>query len=842
MIRKSIFLTSTIFTLSAAASAHAQQTPQFDSGSARSDADIIVTATRREERLQDVPIAVTALGGETLRNRGVASVLDLGTSVPGLAVISSQGTEMSVAMFIRGFGSGDSSQGTQDLPVALYIDGVNIPRSQVSGIDLVTPERIEVLRGPQGQLFGRNAHSGAVQIVSKRPSGELQGDFSAGLGTYNTVQAKGRLDLPEIAGFKFQLSGNYRRHDGYINNPFNPNYTNATIAVDPESHTKFVNKNFNGDFFALETYGGRIAIERDFGDLNAFYSYDNTWAEDDQGYNVLYRSKDATPTIFNGFSSTQLGDISFGNFSGPGGSFVPFTQPLQGKNYPRNAAYGIPRIPFINKAHGHIFNLTYQLSDNLTLKALTGQRTISRKGGNILNASISSVMVGQHEYIKSDMFSQEFQAIYTTENFNLTTGALYFEEDVIQEITSHYAFNCLFGPTAGPSCVPGSSQATTVPNPNAFGPNNFKRSFSDTKAYGLYAQGTYTIGPVDVTAGLRYSNDTKKGTRTIDRLQGIDEANGLGLAIRNRFHTSRVDPALTVKYNLNQDVNAYVRYAVGYRDGGSSVRSTTFTAFDEDEMRSWEIGFKSQFWNRRITFNAAAFDNTIKDPQISIQEDPLGDVTLTNFINSPVDRKIKGFELELSANILRGLTLSGNYTYLKSNKLLVGYNISNATSFVPNATFSPTSGLIPDAATIAAHPGSQILLIGPLGTPKHSVTINADYVLPAGGSDILLHFDWTKTTKLLSGSPEITKTNINPDGSFTPLSGFNPGARTDRANARIAFRRIPLLNSSTTGEFSLWVKNLFDHVDRAFGFASGVNGPSIPQPPRTMGADFRVQF
>lgn len=786
-------------------------------------------------------MAVTALGSETLRTRGVATVLDLGTSVPGLAVSPLFGSEMSLALFIRGFGAGDASQGTVDMPVALYIDGVNVPRSQVSGLDLVTPERIEVLRGPQGQLFGRNAHSGVLQIVSKRPSGRWEGDFSAGLGTFNAVQFKGRLDLPEVAGFRMQVSGNFRRRDGYINNLRNPNYANATIITDPASHTRIRDKNLNGDFSALKTHGGRIAVERDFGDLNAFYSYDNTWAKSDQGYNVLYRSKDTTPTIFTGFSPTQLGPVAFGNFSGPGGGQATFTEPLQGSTYPSNAHYAVPRLSFIDKSRGHVLNLTYAATDNFTLRAITGQRTVSHAGGNILNASVSTVMVGQYEYLKSKMFSQELQAIYTTENLNLTGGALYFKEDVGQEITTLYAFNCLFGPFAGSNCVLGSNQATTAPNAAAFGAANFKRSESRTKAYGLYAQGTYTLGPVDLTAGVRYSNDTKKGARTIDRILGIDEPAGIGVARRNRFHTSRFDPAFTVKYNLDDDVNAYVRYAVGYRDGGSSVRSSNFSAFDEDEIKSWEVGFKSRLLDRRLTLNVAAFHNTIKGQQLSIQEDPLGDVTRTNFINSAADRKIKGIEVEISARLSPRLSVGGSYTYLKANNILFGYDNTTLAPFVPNATFSPQTGLIPDAATVAAHPNSQIILVGPLGTPRHSGSINVDYVVPLGVSNVLFHGDWTRTARFLNSSPETARTTISATGVVAPQPGFNAGASANRANARVAFRYIPVAGAATA-EFSLWVKNVFNHADRAFSFVSGINSPTVLQPPRTMGAEFRIQF
>lgn len=841
MTGKYLLLAGTVLTLAGVTPAFAQdaQDAVVDSEPSASN-DIIVTANRREQRLQDVAVAVSALNSEALQTRGIASLGDLSAGkVPGLVISPLFGAETGLQVYVRGFGAGDASQGTQDLPVAIYIDGVNFPRAQGAGLDLVTPERIEVLRGPQGQLFGRNAHSGAVQVISKRPSGHWEGDLLTSMGTYNSTQIKGRLDLPEFEGFRVQLSGNWRKHDGYTKNPFNPNYVNITYIPDPESHAKFKNRNFNGDYLAFETYGGRAAVERDFGDLNFFYSYDNSWGRDDQGVNEFRRS-DQVGTVFTGFSPVPLSDtITFSNLSGPGGTRVFFSNHELGNKFRDSAPYGSPNIGFVTKSEGHILNLTYMASDNLTLKSITGRRIVSREGGQAQNAVVN--ISSSSEYMESKMLSQEFQAIYTTDDFNITAGALYFEEDVLQEIANGVTTNCATSAVAGPACFPGSSQATSGPSLLPPGRSTFKRTTSDTEAYGLYAQGTYFIGDFELTAGVRYSDDTKDGARTIDRPQGIDGPNGIGVVKTNRFHTSRVDPAFTVKYNINDDMNVYGRYAVGYRDGGTSVRSSSFSAFGEDEIESWEIGFKSQWFDRRMTFNAAAFYNTIKNQQISIQEDPLGNVSLTDVINSPQDRTIKGLELDLTVNVLPGLTVSGTYTYLKSEDILMGFDIATKAPFIPTATFTPQTGLIPDAATVAAHPNSQLLLIGPVGTPKHSGSVNVDYVVPMGESNVLFHVDWAASSNFLTASPEITKTNITAAGAVVPLAGYNAGASTNRVNARIAFRDIPI-NSSATAEFGLWAKNLFDHLDSAFAFAVGVNSVIVPQPPRVLGADFRIRF
>lgn len=154
-MKKLLFASAALSALSMPSLAHGQDAAgQAGAG----NADIVVTATRRERRLQEVPLAVTALSGDTLRSRGIENLNDLGPGkIAGLTSYPLNGTETGVALQMRGYGTSDASQGTQDNAVAFYIDGINIPRAQGGALDLITPERIEVLRGPQGQLFGRNA-------------------------------------------------------------------------------------------------------------------------------------------------------------------------------------------------------------------------------------------------------------------------------------------------------------------------------------------------------------------------------------------------------------------------------------------------------------------------------------------------------------------------------------------------------------------------------------------------------------------------------------------------------------------------------------------------------------
>ena len=803
-----------------------------------------MTATRREQRLQEVPLAVTALGAETLRARGIASPADLGTGkVAGLAVSPLFGSEVSLSAAIRGYGTSDPSQGTQDQAVAFYIDGVNLPRAQGMALDLITPERIEVLRGPQGQLFGRNAEAGAIQIVSRRPRGELNGDISVGFGNFDGKMTKGRVDLPAIAGLKIQVSGVYRAHDGYIKNVRNPLLENVSLYTNPNSSFRFPVANYDKDLSALDSHGWRIAAERDFGPLNVFYTYDNSHAEDDQGLTHFVNSPDAG-TIFNPTGGTGPAQI----FTTFGGVFRQF--PLDLGHYPTDAPYSVMYVPLITESQGHLLNLTWRASDHLTLKSITGARDSLRYGGADLTIALSSVQPGSTEYLLSRTFSQEFQAIYDTHGFNLTAGAIYFHESDKDERDANFATNCPAG-IPGAACDPASGEPTRPWYVNPLLPpgfNNFTRQYSTTHAYALYAQASWTPDILDekleLTGGLRYSNDSKRAKRVI--------ASGVALAtpINNEAKTNRVDPAVMVKYKWTPDLNTYVRYARGFRDGGANVRSLTFNAYQAESLDSYEVGLKSQWLDRHLTANVALFHDVVDNQQQSLQTDPAINPSITDTFNVPVKYKTNGVEFELTALVMEGLTISANYTYLDGNMRFAGIDPKTLRSFVlTNPTFNAQGALIPSAADLAAHPNSSMLELYPIMAPKHAGSLSADYDRPVGNMRLLLHADWTRSSEMIAYSP-VRLFTIVTNGVATPKPYYVAPITSNRVNARISLADIQL-SDRVRGELSFYAKNLLNHVDplATFGAGNALN-PTTPRPqsavyigaPRTFGAELRATF
>lgn len=268
----------------------------------------------------------------------------------------------------------------------------------------------------------------------------------------------------------------YRKRGGYFRNVKSALLENITPVSSPYSSFHWKTGDYDNDFRQLKTYGGRIAVERDFGDLNIFYAYDNVWAKDDQAFPQILVSPN-TGTIENpngGITVPPTGPSTI--FTTDGGRYQQF--PLDLDKYPDSAPFAIPSLYFITKNRGHVLNLTYGASDALTLKSITGLRRSINYGGAVTSLGTSPVQAWASNYLDSKVFSQEFQAIYTTSSFNITVGGIYFYEDVRDERDSGFSTNCPAG-IAGAPCTPAAVPAARLIiarlRPMAASSGNFRR-------------------------------------------------------------------------------------------------------------------------------------------------------------------------------------------------------------------------------------------------------------------------------------------------------------------------------------------------------------------------------
>src|SRR6218665_3253564 len=688
MRKQGLYLLSTAVVLILPATSYAQDASSGTGG------EIVVTAQLREQRLQDLPLSVSALSADNLRSQNITTIGDLGTGrIPGLAVGSLFGSEVSVSLNFRGLASNDPSQGTQDSPAALYIDGVNFPRSQGMSLELIFPERIEVLRGPQGQLFGRNAEGGAVQVISRKPTGEWNGEVIGQLAEYGTHSLRARIDLPSIAGFNIQLSGFGREHGGYTKNIKSTLLQDFRPLVNAGSKIDLGRGDYDADFSYLKTYGGRIAITKDLSSFHLFYSYDNAYADENPGFTHFVNAPAIAGTLNNPNGVNTPASV----FTLQPGLTVFTQQPLDFKKYPKTSGYSLLSPPFITKSQGHNLTVNADVAEGLVVKSSTAYRKVSRIGLSFSSVGVSSVNPGSGEYVQSKAFSQEFQAVYGRKDLNVTAGVIYFHEDVEDQRDSFFSTNCGSLGSIVTECTP-NGEPSRPPYVNSFYPagvTDFRTQTSVTNSYAAYMQVSYTPPILDdaleITGGLRYSNGTKRGERTV--------ASGMTLPTpyRNEAKSDRIDPALSVRFKFSSDISVYARYARGFRDGGANVRSETFGAFAEEELTSYEVGFKSRFFDRRVTFNVAAYSNKLKNYQFQFSPDPAIRPGVGDTVNAPYPLTTRGVEAELTAHIARGLSVFGNVSYIDApDPVLIGLEPLGPTTlgvFVPEATYSPLTGL-----------------------------------------------------------------------------------------------------------------------------------------------------
>jgi iron complex outermembrane receptor protein len=741
--------------------------------------EIIVTAQRREQSLQEVPLSVASVSATQLEDRNIRGLADFATgSIPGIQIAPFAGSMTTLAIASRGIVAGDPSQGTVELPVPLYIDGVPLGRAQGLGLELIDPERVEFLRGPQGQLFGRNAQGGAVQFVSRRPSGEFGFDVRGQIGNYGLDSQRIRVDLPEFANIRLQASFARTQQDGLTRNP------------GPQIYAA------QRDWNYLDSIGFRIAAEWNPSDsVRVNYAYDDSDIDDGQGY-LTYVPVDirGRPAI-----SPQA--------------------PFNGK-FPDVAFSPTFHEGFNTQSRGHSLILQYEASSNITLKSISSYRETSRNGSGNLGAglpvggsSTGFLTTAAREDLNQNQTYQELQFLGSWDNLDVTFGASYFGEEVEDQRRSLIAGPGLNLPGLGiqPASLAGCRGLLTCLT--ARSEQNAK-----TDSYGVYGQVTYIPSILDekleLTAGVRYTDDKKVGVRTYIAplaLPPFTAATPSGpLPPTAIFAEKRWDPAFVVKYNFTDAVNAYFRYATGYRGGGVSVRSLTFRPFGAEETKSYELGFKGRFFDNRLTLNVAAYQNDTTNQQTAFFEAPLTNPSLTNTLNIPLPYRVRGVELESVLRVSRELTLSASYAYTDAREF---FEFDNPLTV---------------AVDLTRFYSNQV--------PKHSGGVAVDYSRDLGNAELRFHLDYSfASAHHITGSGQVVA-SLGPNY-------VRPTTKVSMLNGRFALGEIGV--GPAKAEIALFGRNLLDKTFFTFGFdgaASGGGFGQFIQAPRMYGLELRFKM
>lgn len=621
-LHRSLLALAVATTLPALARAEEAPTADISSETARTVValdQVVVTAQKRATNLQETPISVSVVDAEGLKDRSAISLGSLSDgSIPSLRVTPFATRSSALNIGIRGIGaSGDANQPARDAGVGIYVDGVFMGRAQGLGSMLYDVERIEVLKGPQGTLFGRNTEGGAVSIVTKQPTGEFGGSVSAGVSNFGGYTTALHLDLPRVADLSFKVDAVQAKRDGTTDNPMRG----------------------ERDFNAYDKRGARLsALWQPSEDFSLLYAFD--------------RSYDATTPYH-----TQV--------LVPGAFLSPLQQAGASQDRRDSAILGGPQEDNIGRTSGHLLNLSWTLSDQLELKSISSYRELTQGqfdmglvdaisaygGAGTPFGRYSLAQVYQHQY------SQEFQLIGNTDQLQFLGGAFFYHETAGDNAQTPNML--VWGP--------GGNSYTVNPATNPLDLSKVRvdrASKAWTDSLGVFGQATWTPEAMDrlhLTAGGRYTRDDKKGN--------LYTVNGAATQLAFNDRWSRFDPMVNIAYDLGGRAMVYVRYSTGFKAGGANSRSTNYTAFGPEEVTAYELGFKTQFWDDRARLNVALFDATIAHKQMdfSLPFDPNSGETRTTMVttNALGDGRSRGAELEFNVMPVDNLTLALNYAYTK---------------------------------------------------------------------------------------------------------------------------------------------------------------------------------
>ncbi len=613
---------------------------------------VTVTAQRVEESLQKVPVAVTAFDNRQLEIKQISNVQQASYATPNLWMEKNTGTSSGSRAAIRGVGE-DESFFTSDTPVGIYIDDIYIPRQTGAQFDLYELERLEVLRGPQGTLYGRNTSAGALRLVTKQPGNKLRANADGSFGSFSRTDVRGSINAPlgEKAGVLF--SGLVKKHNGYDVNTVN-----------------------DADVNDQDVKAGRVALRfLPNTRFNAVLSADITRERSTPGFAQAFVMQ--APFLSTAAPFPPLA-------SGFGVGKTDISQQLDGDNNIHTLKSDLLNpINDINQ-DGYSAVLSYALNDRANLKSISAYRKMYNellldadgRVGNFAGLNNNAPAFHLYQLQNQDQFSQEFQVTGSKNRMRYVGGVYYFHEHNDQK-TENVIFNPL-------------------------GKNNFWLVDANTDSYAGYGSLTYTATDrVTLTGGLRYTNDSKDFfTRVFvpagDHLVACANAQGLVATGAGARPCNAADPAgftstpvqknldkawsaftprLSADYAFNPSSMGYLSYSRGFKSGAFDGRSNTAAAvlpllsINPEKIDTFEGGVKTDLARGKARINAAIFYNKWKDLQ-GTGTDPNG-----NFYRTTLgDVHTQGAEVELRVVPTTGFEIFGQLSLLSTQYDKITFN------------------------------------------------------------------------------------------------------------------------------------------------------------------------
>jgi iron complex outermembrane receptor protein len=753
--------------------------------------EIIVTAQKREESVLDVPIAITAITQEALQANRVTSVADLSGLAPNLAVRPAAGSAGIPAFSMRGITSYGVVPGS-DKETSIYLDGVYISSTQGSTFDLPDIQRIEVLRGPQGTLFGRNANAGAISVITRNPTGRFEVHQEVTTGNYNEIRTRSTVDSPTWGPFSAYASFVHDQRRGDIRN------LGAGTVWDrtgPDTHLgvqtspQYLGDKDENAWFAALTFEPNDTF-------HTTYKFD-------------YEVKHFTPE---GVAPIALNTLYSPNGIGPALAGILGLQPtpvaFDTSGRRPEAVNNSFAVPGVQHNEGHSLTSELLLTDRLTLKNIAAYREsdlnaisqLDGVGGLVIPPLQNSriVITVDNAQASNQQWSDELQLNYSSRSLHLTAGALYFRQRDVSGappgLTNTFAF-------------------TLVPASGRIPLGNEGTSYNRAHSLAGYTQAEVEIAPLlELVGGIRVTRDNKSGTF----VSGGTYVPGPGGSFTTGTFINQVNSSFDygkTKTTYSAGVNfkpreyalIYAKYSTGYVSGGA----VGGVAFVPETVGSWEVGAKGDFLDHRLRSSLALFYAKYEDLQSAQAGANVGHPEFGTVIIDQGNEVAKGVEWEASALPVKGVTLGAT----------LGYT---------HVAFGAVNPIL-----IASAGGAYV----PTLIPEWTTDLSAQYETTPlfRGARLVFRTDANWRDK------EVTDANPYRALSVPSFAPIQSSPATWIVNARVALRDIKI--GPTTGEVAVWARNLTDSDVTQFplAFLSYAASSSF-QAARTYGADFAVTF
>jgi iron complex outermembrane receptor protein len=748
--------------------------------------EIVVTARRRDENAQDVPIALSVVSADALDKTGSFTLNQVQQLVPSLQVFSFNPRNTNVN--IRGLGSNVAltNDGLEN-GVGFYLDNVYYARPGQSQFDLVDLQQIEVLRGPQGTLFGKNTTAGAINITSKQPSfnPEFYGEVSG--GNYGYHQLRGSVSAPIVAdkvAFRLSIADTHR--DGFLTN-----------LHDGSKAQDYDNFSVRGQLLVKPTDSLSIRIIGDYSHQKQHYVLNipvDYFTAFDSGAtianNIALRAARAGYTLLPADPFARNGDSD--------GHYQAFM-----------------------KSYGASGQIDWDLG-GVALTSITAYRWWDWDPANDGDSTGLPVLTKAQQANRQRQFSQEVRAASTGKNtVDWVVGAYYFWQTVRGYGASAY------GSAAPNWFLPAANPTVADAALNGFEANSYSEPV--TKSYAAFGQATWNItDALSFTGGLRFTHEDKTGVYRQFWVSGTDLSTlsaadaAAATVIRNQFNPQisftigRKDDSLsglaTLGWKITPDVLVYGSYSRGNKSGGlnltnipAGTTADTVAVVRPETVDNFELGFKSQFLDNSLTVNAAAFWTEVSDYQTAVTE--IRDGPVLQYISNIPKVRSRGAEGDVTYAPNRWVSLTASASYVDATYR----DYTNAPQAPENsAAVAPKQDLS----------GAYLP-----GVPKFTYTLGADLAQPVGGGGIEIygHADFSHRSSFNTSSS---------NSRYAQVPGYGI------LNARIGVR-----TEDGRWDLSVWARNLADKdyfqalSPGAFGLVTGTIGD-----PRTIGATLKTRL